>query len=46
MSSVLDQSQPSDVTSEPVVLVTLGDAADLTLGSGGGGGEDKRYEYN
>lgn len=46
MNSALDQSQPSEVTDEPIVFVALGDAAELTLGSGGGGGEDKRYEYN
>lgn len=28
------------------LLVDLGNAADLTLGSGGSGSEDKRKEYN
>lgn len=46
LSGVFIQSQSSDVTSEPVVLVALGDAAELTLGEGGSGSEDKRYEYN
>jgi hypothetical protein len=46
LSGVFVQSQSGDVTSEPVVLVALGDAAELTLGEGGSGSEDKRYEYN
>lgn len=46
MGILLNQSEPDEVASEPVLLVELGDATELTLGSGGGGGEDKRYEYN
>jgi hypothetical protein len=44
LAMVFDQAQPGDVTREPIVLVELGDAADLTLGEGGQGSKDKMVD--
>ena len=46
MDIQFDQPQQNDSAGEPVGLVSLGDAAELTLGQGGRGGEDKRRQYN
>ena len=46
MSILLDPAQPNEVTEELILLVELGDATELTLGEGGTGIEDKRYQYN
>jgi hypothetical protein len=40
------QQQQTASADEPVLLVTIGYAAELTLGEGGSGSESKRYEYN
>lgn len=40
------EDREGGVNDEPIGLVKLGDAVELTLGEGGGGWEDKRFEYN
>jgi hypothetical protein len=40
-----DDNAPSDQENQ-IEVIELGDAADLTLGSGGGNSEDKRRIYN
>lgn len=40
------EPQPSDIVELPELLVNLGNAAVLTLGEGGTGSENKRFEYN
>lgn len=46
MDNPSTESQPAEVAESPSLLVSLGNAADLTLGEGGTGTESKRYEYN
>jgi hypothetical protein len=46
MDSPRIESQPTEVDESPPLLVSLGNAAELTLGEGGIGSESKRYEYN
>ncbi|MER6974467.1 albusnodin family lasso peptide [Nocardioides sp. NPDC000445] len=43
-----DRTQPVErrTDSDHVKVIELGDAAELTLGSGGSGSEDKRRQYN
>ncbi|MGQ0778990.1 MAG: albusnodin family lasso peptide [Pseudonocardiales bacterium] len=41
-----DELPLSEVAESPSLLVSLGNAVDLTLGEGGTGNESKRYEYN
>jgi len=40
-----DDNAPADQKNQ-IEVIELGDAADLTLGSGGGNSEDKRRIYN
>lgn len=40
-----DDNAPAD-QDHGIEVIELGDAADLTLGSGGGNSEDKRRIYN
>lgn len=40
-----DDNAPAD-QEQRIEVIELGDAADLTLGSGGGNSEDKRRIYN
>jgi hypothetical protein len=47
MDSEIQQQQQTAGASEPsVLLVAIGNVAELTLGEGGTGSESKRYEYN
>lgn len=40
-------NDPDDAQEEtPILLVSLGEASDLTLGQGKGSSEDKRRAYN
>jgi hypothetical protein len=45
MDMSFDESHRTESES-PSLLVSLGNAVDLTLGEGGTGSESKRYEYN
>ena len=45
MDISIDESHRTESES-PALLVSVGNAADLTLGEGGTGSESKRYEYN
>jgi hypothetical protein len=46
LDRLLDQSTSGETTTDPEVLVSLGDVAELTLGQDGDGTEDKRREYS
>lgn len=39
-------NEPNESAASSILVIDLGDAADLTLGEGGTGTESKRYEYN
>ncbi len=41
-----DQHEPSTRVESPELVVDMADVASLTLGEGGQGSENKRYEYN
>jgi hypothetical protein len=46
MEHAQDESQGREAAEPAPLLVSLGDAVELTLGEGGTGSESKRYEYN
>ena len=46
MQTSSEVAQPVENTEVSGFLVSLGDVAELTLGDGGSGREDKRREYN
>ncbi len=46
MEHVSHQPEPVEATDSPPLLLSLGNAAELTTGEGGSGSESKRYEYN
>ncbi|MFE9244415.1 albusnodin family lasso peptide [Nocardiopsis sp. NPDC006938] len=46
METVADQPDEGREAESLVLLVSLGEASELTLGQGRGGSEDKRRAYN